>query len=158
MNVLSRVLVLAAVTMPLMQCAKQSPKDGPSPSASQPAAPQSCGTVAECAQQSVTAAYAAQRAADATDDKIKELNDRVAKLQDQVDKLQARVGAIGTDASEVRKTYTQGGYFVTYNKDNEKQACDPGQFIYAVDVHWANLGHSDSAMADVGIYCRKLFP
>lgn len=155
-NFLWRILLVAAVTSPLCQCAGRSPKEGPPPA--QPAAVKGCGTVADCAQQAVEAAFAAQRAADGTDAKIKDLTDRVAKMQDQVDKLQARLGAIGTDSNETRKTYTRGGYFVTYNKDGEKQGCDTGQFVSAIDINWANVGHGDSAMADIGVYCRKLVP
>lgn len=83
----------------------------------------------------------------------------ITALQNQVSQLQARLNAIGTDSNDqARMTYTRGGYFVTHNTDQEKQGCPAGQFVSAIDINWANLGHNDSAVGDIGVYCRKIVP
>jgi hypothetical protein len=83
----------------------------------------------------------------------------IADLQEQLSKLKARLDAIGADPNDQgRMTYTKGGFFVTYNKDGEKQGCPTGQFVSAIDINWSTLGHVDSAVGDIGVYCRKLVP
>ena len=78
-NFVWRVLLVAAVTMPLYRCAGASHKEEGPPQARPAGAAQGCGTVAECAQQAVQAALAAQQAAEATDAKIKALTQRLDK-------------------------------------------------------------------------------
>jgi hypothetical protein len=79
-NSLWRVLLVVAVAMLLNQCDGGSHKEeGPPPSARPSTAGQGCTTTAECAQQAVQAALAAQGAAEATDAKIKALTERLDK-------------------------------------------------------------------------------
>jgi hypothetical protein len=84
-KVLRRVLLVAAVTTLLFGCGggnherQVQTSAQPATAARQTTSADGCVTVADCAQQAVKAALAAQQAAEATDAKIKALTERLDK-------------------------------------------------------------------------------